>query len=135
MLKIVLIVFVSLGVILLGAAGFLLVSNPNIERGSGERTSSSTSEEITIEHIYGKWRSEDKPYGEYEYFEFTPEGYTFENRFFPATYTLDGKSVTVSKVSESLTFRFLNDELIERKVPRLKQIRYIKQVPAQQQQQ
>ncbi|RJG42171.1 hypothetical protein [Motilimonas pumila] len=129
MLKIVLIIFVSLGVILLGSAGFLLVSNPNVERGSGERVSGSTNQEITVASIYGKWRSEDKPYGDYEYFEFTPEGYTFENRFFPATYTLEDKSVTVSKVSESITFRFLNDELIERKVPRLKQIRYVRQLP------
>lgn len=112
MLKTILICIVSLAVILLGSAAFVAYYD-----FGGEPQAVDTP-------IYGKWKSEDKPYGDYEYFEFTPEGYTFENRFYPATYETDGKQVTISKRGETLTFKIINASVIEREVPRLKRIRY-----------
>ncbi|MCE2570129.1 DUF2850 domain-containing protein [Motilimonas eburnea] len=112
MLKTILICIISLAVILLGSAAFVAYYD-----FSGEP-------QVVDTQIYGKWRSEGKPYGDYEYFEFTPEGYQFESRFHPASYEIDGKMVTISKRGETLTFKVINDSLIEREVPRLKRIRY-----------
>ncbi|MCE2595382.1 hypothetical protein K6Y31_11200 [Motilimonas cestriensis] len=114
MIKTLLIIIVSLAVILLGSAGFVAYYD-----------FSNQPKEMDAP-IYGKWKSEDKPYGDYEYFEFTPEGYTFESRFYPATYSQEGKIVTISKRGETLTFKVINSSMIEREVPRLKQIRYLR---------
>ena len=115
MIKTILIFIVSLAIILLGSAGFMAYYD------------FGGQPQVTESEIYGKWKSEDKPYGEYEYFEFTPQGYTFESRFYPATYSQDGKMVTVSKRGESLTFKMINASIIEREVPRLGEIRYLRE--------
>ncbi len=110
--KTVLVIALSSGVIATGVLGYASYYDFKLES------------RISANPLVGKWKSDKKLFGQYEYLEFSEQGIVNAKRFYAADYEIDGKFVNVIGRIETVSYKVINPDLIQRKFPRVGRIRY-----------